>query len=118
MSTDDIGDSVNVELPWEEYISDVLKPAATLSSNSKRSQAFHGLALKVKAEGIQDTLVPQVVSIMIATLPRFHSAPRKLVLDALVEIYKKVRASGAGTVDNILCKAVVKLLEKDLKSGL
>jgi hypothetical protein len=119
MSQDDIGESaVNVELPWDEYIYEVLKPASTASSDSKRNSAFHGLALKVKAEGIEDTLVPQVISIMISTLPRFHTGSRKLVLNALVELYKRLRESGAGTIDNIVCKAVAKLLEKDLKSSL
>ncbi|KAJ3280554.1 translational activator of GCN4, partial [Blyttiomyces sp. JEL0837] len=109
---------VNVDLPWPEYISDVLSNASTTSSDSLRTHAVRGISLKLKNEVVPDTLIPQLLSIMMITVPRFHTGSRKVVLNALVDLYTSARKATGDATDNLVVRAVCRLFEKELKSSL
>ncbi|KAJ3090385.1 translational activator of GCN4 [Quaeritorhiza haematococci] len=117
-----VEDVANVELPWDEFLQDMLSHLAMSSSSLRvRRRWWKGFARKVDQEGLPDSYLPTVVIEFVKTVLRYtDSASRDLVFKAALSLYSFLRTKSSTSDlpdDNLFFKGFTKLLERELKGS-
>ncbi|KAI8841708.1 armadillo-type protein [Chytridium lagenaria] len=119
LSEEDLSNALtasDLDVPWPQFLITTLAPTLLETSLTRRVAVFHGASLKVRQGGLPDEKTLRgVVIIMVKTLTRFHDNARKAVMTLLVELCKKARSEGDGTVDHAVMKVVSKVFEDKVK---
>ncbi|KAJ3197163.1 translational activator of GCN4 [Irineochytrium annulatum] len=114
---DEGGMELDLDLAWEEYLGAILRPVLLSSRMQARHEAIHGATLKMKQGGIPSELIPELLDVMMETIPRFHDDSRKSVLTLLVEMYRKFRVESGDGLDNPFMVKVSGIIASKLKTA-
>ncbi|KAI9203244.1 armadillo-type protein [Polychytrium aggregatum] len=109
----------DLSLPWEDFARSVLRLRLFESKTSIRIGALRGFCSKLRTEEPPEGMIPPLVDLLVKTIPKYHDpASRRYALEALKTLFGVAAKLAQNSLDNMCCKSVVKLLEKELKGVL